>query len=225
MKRIGLHVFVLMMCLSLSPWTMAEEKGKADVIVEKSRVVVEEMMLSQDRGVPLDLISKSAGLAIIPDMIKGGFVFGGSYGRGVVLARKDGQWSGPAFIHIGAGSFGLQIGIQSTDLILVVIGQKTMDSFLKAKFKLGGDAAIAAGPVGAQATGAVDILLRGGIYSYSRTKGLFAGVSLEGAGIKSDTGLNRTYYRGTDSTREILYGKVARPATGQELIAVLKQIK
>jgi lipid-binding SYLF domain-containing protein len=204
---------------------MAEEKGKPDVIVEKSRVVVEEMMMSEDRGIPLDLIRKSAGLAIIPDMIKGGFVFGGSYGKGVVLARKEGRWAGPAFIHIGAGSVGLQIGVQSTDLILVVVGQKTMDSFLKAKFKLGADAAIAAGPVGAQTTGAVDILLRGGIYSYSRTKGLFAGVSLEGAGIKSDTGLNRTYYGGTDDTRQILYGEVARPETGRELIRVLEQIK
>jgi lipid-binding SYLF domain-containing protein len=165
-------------------------------------------------------------LAIIPDMIKGGFVVGGSYGKGVVFARKEGgEWSGPAFIHIGAGSFGLQFGVQSTDLILVIIGQKTMDSFLKAKFKLGGDAAIAAGPVGAQATGAVDILLKGGIYSYSRTKGLFAGVSLEGAAIKSDTGLNRAYYQTTADTREILYGKVGTPTTAEEVIAVLTRIK
>lgn len=226
MKRMCLNLLLLAICLSMGQWALAQDEAKPDIIVEKSRIVVQEMMLSQDKEVPLDLIRKSSGLAIIPDMIKGGFVVGGSYGKGVVFAHKEGgEWAGPAFIHIGAGSFGLQIGVQSTDLILVIVGQKTMDSFLKAKFKLGGDLAVAAGPVGAQATGAVDILLKGGIYSYSRTKGLFAGVSLEGAAIKSDNGLNRAYYQSTEDTREILYGQVARPATAQEVIAVLTQIK
>jgi lipid-binding SYLF domain-containing protein len=226
MKRsASFYLVFLVICMGYGQLAFAEEKADADVIVNKSSIVIQEMMLSEDRGIPLDLIKKSAGLAIIPDMIKGGFVVGGSYGKGVVLAHKEGKWTGPAFIHIGAGSFGLQIGVQSTDLILVVIGKKTMDSFLKAKFKLGGDVAMAAGPVGAQATGAVDILLKGGIYSYSRTKGLFAGISLEGAAISTASGLNRAYYETTDSTDDILYGKVATPATGKDLVAVLHKIK
>jgi lipid-binding SYLF domain-containing protein len=128
---------------------------------------MEEMKNAQDSGLSYDLVRKSAGVVIIPDMFKGGFVVGGSYGKGVVVARKDGKWSGPSFVYIGAGSVGLQIGAQLTDLILVVIGQNTMDSFLKSNFKPGGDAAIAVDPLGAQVTAATGILLKAGsIYSH-----------------------------------------------------------
>ena len=115
--------------------TGAAEKMDADIIVEKSRIVIEEMIRSPDNELALDLIKKSAGLAIIPGMLKAGFVVGGSYGKGVLLSHRDGRWTGPAFVYIWAGSLGLQIGVQSTDLILVVMGQKAMRSFLKSKFK------------------------------------------------------------------------------------------
>jgi lipid-binding SYLF domain-containing protein len=142
-------------------------KEDAEIIVNKASLVMEEMKNAQDSGLSYDLVRKSAGVVIIPDMFKGGFVVGGSYGKGVVVARKDGKWSGPSFVYIGAGSVGLQIGAQLTDLILVVIGQNTMDSFLKSNFKLGGDAAIAVGPLGAQVTAATEILLKAGsIYSH-----------------------------------------------------------
>ncbi len=196
-------------------------KEEAETIVDKARIVMEEVKNAPDSGPAYDLIKQCAGVAIIPDMFKGGFVVGGSYGKGVVLARKDGKWSGPAFVYIGAGSVGFQIGVQLTDLILVVIGQNTMDSFMRSNFKLGADAAVAAGPVGAQATVATDLFLKGGIYSYSRSKGLFAGVSIEGAGIGTEFDLNRAYYQTTSNPKEILYGQVETPASGKKLFEAL----
>jgi SH3 domain-containing YSC84-like protein 1 len=196
-------------------------KEDAEIIVNKARLVMEEMKNAQDSGLSYDLVTKSAGVVIIPDMFKGGFVVGGSYGKGVVVARKDGKWNGPSFVYIGAGSVGLQIGAQLTDLILVVIGQNTMDSFLKSNFKLGADAAIAVGPLGAQVTAATEILLKGGIYSYSRAKGLFAGISLEGAGMGTEYDLNRAYYQTTSNPKDILYGGVETPESGKKLFQAL----
>jgi lipid-binding SYLF domain-containing protein len=198
-------------------------RAEADVhmLIDDSRNVVKEMMDASDNGVPLDLVRKSAGVAIVPALYKGGFVVGGSYGKGVVLAHKNGAWSPPAFFQIGMGSIGFQIGLQKIQLIMVIIGDKTMDAFLKSKFKLGGDVAIAAGPVGARASAATEINLKGGIYSYSRTKGLFAGISLEGAGIDALYKENKEYYGSTGSTKDVLAGKVTVPASGRELIAEL----
>lgn len=225
MKKI---IFVTVLCvglgLGLLPQACADNlKEEADVIVDKARLVIEELRNAPDSGAAYDLLRQSAGVAIIPEMFKGGFIVGGSYGKGVVVARKDGKWSGPSFVYIGAGSVGFQIGVQLTDLILVVIGQNTMDSFLRSNFKLGADAAVAAGPVGAQATAATDLFLKGGIYSYSRAKGLFAGVSLEGAGLGTEFDLNRAYYQTTSNPKDILYGQVETPESGKKLFEALSR--
>ena len=223
-KTIAIIVLCLGLGLVSSPLALADNlKEDAEIIVNKARLVIEEVKTAPDSGAAYDLIRQSAGVAIIPDMFKGGFIVGGSYGKGVVVARKDGKWSGPSFVYIGAGSIGFQIGAQITDLILVVIGQNTMDSFLRASFKLGADAAIAVGPVGAQATAATDILLKGGIYSYSRAKGLFVGVSLEGAGMGTEYDLNRAYYQTTSNPKDILYGQVETPESGKKLFEALSR--
>lgn len=224
-KRRGLlFAFLLAFMVAAAGTATAQTKEEAERIIEKARIVVEEMMTSRDRVVPEDLLRDCAGLAIIPEMIKGGFIVGGSYGKGVVLAHKAGKWSGPAFIYLGAGSLGFQIGVEMVDLILVVIGDQTMDSFLKASFKLGGDVAIAAGPYGAQATAATDILLKGGIFSYSRAQGLFAGVSLEGAGMGTQSDLNRAYYD-LESAKSILYGEVPTTPAAKSLIDAVEKLK
>ena len=221
-KTIPIIVLYVALGLVLSAPAFADNlKEDAEVIVNKARLVIEEVKNAPDSGPAYDLMRQCAGVAIIPDMFKGGFVVGGSYGKGVVVARKDGKWSGPSFVYIGAGSVGFQIGVQITDLILVVIGQNTMDSFLRSNFKLGADAAVAAGPVGAQATAATDLFLKGGIYSYSRAKGLFAGVSLEGAGLGTEFDLNRAYYQTTSNPKDILYGQVETPESGQKLFEAL----
>jgi len=221
-KTIAIFVLCVGLGLVSSPWAVADNlKEDAEVIVNKARIVIEEVKNAPDSGPAYDLIRQSAGVAIIPDMFKGGFIVGGSYGKGVVVARKDGIWSGPSFVYIGAGSVGFQIGAQLTDLILVVIGQNTMDSFLRSNFKLGADAAIAVGPIGAQVTAATEILLKGGIYSYSRAKGLFAGVSLEGAGLGTEFDLNRAYYQTTSNPKDILYGQIETPESGKKLFEAL----
>ena len=202
-----------------------QTRQDADLLVDKARVVLEEMMRSADSAPPTDFIRDCAGIVIIPEFFKAGLVAGGAYGKGVVLARRGETWSGPAFVYLGAGSVGLQIGVQLTDLLLVVIGENTMQGFLKSNFKLGADAAVAAGPYGAQVTAASEILLRGGIFSYSRAKGLFAGVSLEGAGMGTEFGLNRAYYDTTSSAEQILYGEVDVPPSGKRLIESLEKIK
>ena len=221
-KKILIVAFCFALGLVFSAQAFADNlKEEAETIVDKARIVMEEVKNAPDSGAAYDLIRQSAGVVILPDMFKGGFILGGSYGKGVVVAHKDGKWSGPAFVYIGAGSIGFQIGVQLTDLILVVIGQNTMDSFMRSNFKLGVDAAVAAGPVGAQATAATDLFLKGGIYSYSRAKGLFAGVSLEGAGMGTEFDLNRAYYQTTSNPKEILNGQVETPESGKKLFEAL----
>jgi lipid-binding SYLF domain-containing protein len=221
-KQIATAMLCIGLGLASSPHARADNlREDAEIIVTKARFVIEELKNAPDSGAAYDLITQSAGVAIIPAMLKGGFVVAGSYGKGVVVARKEGKWSGPSFVYIGAGSVGFQIGVQVTDLILVVIGQNTMDSFLKSNFKLGADAAIAIGPVGAQATAATEILLKGGIYSYSRAKGLFAGVSVEGAGLGTEFDLNRAYFQTTSNPKDILYGEVETPESGKKLFEAL----
>jgi len=225
-NRVWIFLFPMVLCLCLSAVVWARESKEADVIVDKARVALNEIMLRHEEKVILeDLIKKSSGIIVIPGMLKAGFLVGGAYGKGVVAAHTEGRWTGPAFVYIGAGSLGLQIGVESVDLILVVFGRKTMESLLKAKFKLGVDAQIAAGPSGAQVAAATDIMLKGGIYSYSRAKGAFAGISLEGAGMGTDFDLNRAYYDPAVSPDRILYGDVEPPPTGKKFLEELGKIK
>jgi lipid-binding SYLF domain-containing protein len=228
MMRRYLFVWIILAAvLVFGPLVQAAESEKADNIVDKSRIVVQEMMRTdaENKAVPLDLLRQASGIAIIPGMLKGGFVIGGSYGKGVVLKKSADSWAGPAFISMTAGSLGLQIGGQSIDLLLVIVGEKAMNAFMQNKFKLGADVGLAAGPLGGHASAATEITLKGGIYSYSRSKGAFAGVSIEGAGISSQPDLNKAYYGSTGSTPVILAGKVSPPASGQELIATLNKYR
>ena len=228
MKKATQCLLVLAVILTAtSPAAFAADEKVPHLIVDKSRIVVEELLLKRysDEELPRDLVRQCSGLAIFPGMLKGAFFIGGSYGRGVVLRHQNGQWTGPAFISIGAGSLGIQFGGQSVDLILVVMGEEAMNFFLSSKFKLGADVAVAAGPVGAQASAASEITLKGGIYSYSRSKGAFIGVSLEGAGLASKEDLNKTYYETTGNPKIILAGEVKPPENGQILISALQKVK
>jgi lipid-binding SYLF domain-containing protein len=211
--------------LAASASAAAADQREADIIVDKSRLLVEEMMISGDRQVPENLIRQAAGIVLVPGMLKGGIVIGANYGIGVILQREPEGWAGPAFISIGGGSLGLQIGGQFVDMILVIIGQDAMNAFMRNEFKLGADAALAVGPAGARISTATDITFKGGIYSYSRASGLFAGASLEGAVVSSQEELNRAYYRDTGSTAVILAGKVHPSESGRRLISVLDKVK
>jgi lipid-binding SYLF domain-containing protein len=224
-RSLTLVLFALTLLFGGAPAGLAQTPPDADIIVEKSRILFEEMMISPDKQVPVDLLKQAAGIALIPGMLKGGVIIGGNYGKGVVLQRSAEGWTGPAFIGIGGGSLGLQIGGQSVDLILVIVGEDAMNAFMRNEFKLGADAALAVGPAGVRVSSATDVSLRGGIYSYSRASGLFAGVSVEGAVVFSDEELNLAYYKDTGSTAVILAGKLPAPASARALIAALEKFR
>jgi lipid-binding SYLF domain-containing protein len=163
--------------------------------VQASTAVVKEVMDIPESAIPPSLLHMAQGIAIFPDLLKAGFILGGRYGVGVLLVRNgDGSWGNPVFFRLIGGSFGWQIGAQSTDVILVLKSIRSLDTICGGKFTLGADASIAAGPVGRQAEAATDILLRAEILSYSRNRGLFVGLSLEGAVIQVDYGSTASFY-------------------------------
>ena len=175
----------------LSAVAGSDEVAKVNDSIE----VFEQIMSIPEKGMPPSLLNRAQGIAIIPGMIKAGFIIGGRHGSGIIVIRNsEGGWSNPAFITLTGGSVGWQIGAQSTDIILVFKSRKGVDNIMKGKFTLGADAAVAAGPVGRQAEAATDIELKAEIYSYSRSRGLFAGISLEGAGLQIDDDANAAFY-------------------------------
>jgi lipid-binding SYLF domain-containing protein len=148
-----------------------------------------------EKGIPPALLSNANGIAIIPNVIKAGFIIGGRYGTGILVVRdKEGRWTDPAFISIAGGSIGWQIGVQAIDIILVFKSSRSIEHIMTGKFTLGADASIAAGPVGREASAATDIQLKSEIYSYSRSRGLFAGLALEGAALQVDDDTNEKFY-------------------------------
>jgi lipid-binding SYLF domain-containing protein len=180
--------------------------------------------LSTESNIPRELIGKSQCVAIVPGLVKGAFLFGGKYGRGFASCRRaTGGWSSPAAVAIEGGSFGLQLGGSSTDLIMLVMNQKGMDRLLGDKFTLGGEAAAAAGPVGGSASANTNVLMTAEMISYSRTKGLFAGLSLEGATLRPDGSENKKLYGHEMANREILMGKVVPPRGARGFVALLNR--
>jgi lipid-binding SYLF domain-containing protein len=191
--------------------------------VEDCIRVLDEMMKEADKSIPLDLLRDCAGVAIIPDVIKAGFIVGGRYGRGVVLIRlPDGRWSDPAFISIKGGSVGWQAGVQSADVVLVFRTPRSVENITHGKFTLGADIGIAAGPLGRQAEASTDAQLKAEILSYSRSRGLYAGLSFQGSAIEEDPKADGRFYGGTTNGRDIFEGKVERlPEVARRLKADL----
>ncbi|MBJ6723230.1 lipid-binding SYLF domain-containing protein [Geomesophilobacter sediminis] len=189
--------FLMTVCASLILTLFAtsafaeRESAKIDDCIE----VVKAVKAIPEKGVPPVLLQNAQGIMIIPGVIKVGFVVGGRYGTGILTVRDEkGTWSNPVFVKIAGGSLGWQIGAQSTDLILVFKTKKSVDGILKGKLTLGADASVAAGPVGRSAEGATDLTLKAEIYSYSRSRGLFAGIALDGAALMIDDDANAAFY-------------------------------
>ncbi|MGA7951106.1 MAG: lipid-binding SYLF domain-containing protein [Thiobacillaceae bacterium] len=187
--------------------------------------VLEKITAIPEQSIPPALLNNAHGLAVIPRVFKAGFVVGGSYGKGVLTVRdKDGRWSAPLFVTLRAGSVGWQIGAQSTDLLLVFKTAKSVEGILKGTFTLGADAAVAAGPVGRRGEAATDAELKAEILSYSRSRGLFAGVSLQGASIRIDHASNKNFYGKEVSPKQILAGGVSIPPAGQKFLGVVSNV-
>lgn len=196
MRRIHLLLpasFLLWLAL---PATMLWGQHREEAAVRTSLAVLKEITSIPLNGIPRSMFSGARGIAIVPNVIKGSFIIGARHGNGVLLVRADnGRWHAPVFISLTGGNVGWQVGVQSTDVILVFKTQKSVDGILSGKFTLGADAAAAAGPVGRQAAAATDERLRAEIYSYSRSRGLFAGVSIDGSVIQVNHLANAAYYR------------------------------
>jgi len=201
-------------------------KVKATEKVEDVGEVMRTIMNSPDKSIPRDLLRQSAGVAIFPGVIKGGFFIGGKYGKGVVMRHnpKTGHWSPPAFYSIAAASYGLQFGGQSTDLVLVIMNNQGMKGLIKSEFTLGGDASVAAGPVGRKAQANVDVEFKSAVYSYSRSRGAFIGISLEGSKLNSLIEYNEGYYGKALTPRQILLkGKARAPKSALTLMANMRR--
>jgi lipid-binding SYLF domain-containing protein len=185
---------------------------------DKAAQVFKEVMSTPDQGIPQDLLKSAKCIAIIPGDVKFAFVFGGSYGRGLATCRTEHGWSAPMFVAIDGGSVGYQIGGSSTDIVMLFMNDHALQSLLGDKFKLGADASVAAGPVGRNATAGTDLKLNAEILSYSRTKGVFAGVSLDGAVVQADKSGDKAMYGEHVDRHEILNGKIAVPASARPLL-------
>jgi lipid-binding SYLF domain-containing protein len=174
----------------------AQEGVRESDRVKEGIVVLDEVMSASDSAMPRAILERAEAIAVFPSLVKAGFVVGGQRGHGMISVRdpKSGAWSSPAFLTITGGSIGLQIGAQAVDLVLVVQNRRGLDQLLKNQFKIGADASVAAGPVGREASASTDIQLRAQILSYSRTRGLFAGVTLTGSTIRQDRDANERFY-------------------------------
>ena len=186
--------------------------SELNVRLASATKVISQIESTPDGGVPDFIVSKAKCIAVIPSVKKAAFVVGASYGQGVVTCRTSNGWSAPVFLRLAGGSFGFQIGGQATDLVLVAVNDKGFEDLLHSKFKIGADAAAAAGPVGRNAAASTDILLSAELLTYSRSKGLFAGVDLNGAVVSQNVDDTNLYYGGQAKPyEEILHGSVAVP--------------
>jgi lipid-binding SYLF domain-containing protein len=186
--------------------------------INNSAQAFQEIMNTPDKGIPEELLESAKCIAIIPAAKNFAFVAGGEYGKGLVTCRTAQGWSAPLFLTIGGGSFGLQIGGSSTDLVMIFRNRNGLDSLLSDKFKIGGDAAAAAGPVGRHADAATDIKMNAEILTYSRSRGIFAGISLDGAVVEPDQSGNEAMYGPNARAKEILSGSVQVPKAAEALV-------
>jgi SH3 domain-containing YSC84-like protein 1 len=208
------------------PLSAAKDKKETDRLENCGMVIKEVMDIPDD--IPQDLINKAECLVVYPSVLKAAFVFGGSYGRGAMTCRSGehftGPWSAPTMMALEGGSFGLQLGGQATDFVLLVMNPRGARAILSSKVKLGADASAAAGPKGRTANASTDVTMRAEVLSYSRNRGLFAGISLEGSTIRPDNDANeRIYGRKVDAESIVFKGAVAVPPSAQKMIAYLNQ--
>lgn len=209
----------LFLILTLCSLSLIAANATEQDIVDRSAVTIREFRHMPERGIPSRVLRRARGLAII-SVVKAGFIFSGKAGEGVVVARTGQGWSGPSFVGTGGAGWGPQIGAQVTDFVIVLNSERAVQAFSKGgNVTLGADASVAAGPVGRAAE--ADVTPRAAIYTYSKTKGLFIGASLEGAVIGTRKGANEQYYRRPVSAYDILHGRVAVPAGAANLRAAL----
>jgi lipid-binding SYLF domain-containing protein len=201
--------------LTLLPRLALAQQVEADRLAEAARVL-EEVLSAPDKGVPEAIIEKAQAIVVIPSTVKGALIIGAQRGKGVMSVKSASGWSAPAFVTLTGGSVGLQIGGQATDIVLVVVNERGIDNLAQNTFKIGGDASVAAGPVGREAAASTDYKMQAQILSYSRSRGLFAGVSLAGSTIRADRNANEKIYGVGYSTKNIVVERKVEPTAAAE---------
>jgi len=217
-----LTVAVILFALGVA--ALASERRDADLDrIQSAATVLREIMSAPDRSIPDSIMSGAKCIAIIPSSLKASFIIGANYGKGVATCRTDKGWSAPAFFRLTGGSFGFQAGGQASDLVLIIRTDEGMQQMLRSKFKLGADASAAAGPVGRDAQAMTDLTLRAQVLTYSRSRGLFLGVSLSGGVVKQDAADTTAFYGKDFSFRTVLNGEVPAPADADVLLQAVEK--
>jgi len=221
MKKLALLLLIVSLCCVTFAADETGKDSKAADRVQAAADVLNEIQGAADKGIPQSILSHSECVAVVPSMLKGGFIFGGKYGRGLASCRTPKGWSAPAFFRVEGGSFGLQIGGQAVDLIMLIMNKQGMQHLLSSQFTLGADASVAAGPVGREAEGDTDWKMRAEVLTYSRARGVFAGLTLNGAAIHQDKPSTREFYGHMVTFRAALTGEVEAPATANPFLTTL----
>ncbi len=219
-----LMLFVAVLGLTSLGWADTKLEASTDRLQNAGKVLG-EIMSAPDTGIPEEVMAHAKCVAVVPHLVKGGFIFGAENGRGVATCRTAKGWSAPAFFAITGGSWGLQIGVEGVDLVMIIQNDKGMERLLSSKFQLGADASAAAGPVGRHASADTDWKLNTEILTYSRAKGAFAGVTLNGASIRPDEDSMGAVYGSGVTTRAVLMGQVPAPAAARPFLAAVKGAK
>ena len=220
MKKV--MVLVLAVCFGSLAFA-GEQKKDVTERLQMASDVLTQMVAAPDKGIPEEVLDNAKCIAVVPHLVKGGFVFGGKHGRGVATCRTEGGWSAPAFISVGGGSAGLQIGVEGVDLIMLIMNDKGMQQLLSSKFEISGEGSAAAGPVGRHASAGTDWKLDTQMLTYSRSKGLFAGLTLEGAVIQQDNDSSISVYGRETSFKSVLQGKVPTPEIAREFMKTVHE--
>jgi len=218
-----LLVLLVVMGLGLVAW--ADEKEDATDRLDSATKVLNEIMKTPDKGIPEEVLDGAKCIAVVPHMIKGGFVFGAKHGRGVATCRTANGWSAPSFFVVTGGSWGAQIGVEGVDLVMMIMNDMGLQQLLNSKFQIGGEVSAAGGPVGRHASAGTDWKLDTQILTYSRAKGAFVGATLEGAGIGQDGDAIRAMYGRELTPKTILTGKVPPPAAAHQFLATVRGAK
>ena len=213
-------ISLLLMSLMGMVGTYAYGTARSDTVerLQSSVEVIRSIMNTPDKGIPEEVLADAKCMVVVPHLIKGGFIFGGKHGRGVASCRTSDGWSAPAFVSVGGGSWGLQIGVEGVDLVMLVMNDQGLQHLLSSKFALTGEGSVAAGPVGRHASAGTDWKMNTEMLTYSRSKGVFAGLTLEGAVIEQDDDSTRAIYGKHMMFRNILSGKAKTPRSGEAFV-------
>src|SRR6478609_7035299 len=216
-KTISLLLMSCMGMMGSYAWAGSNSEDSVERL-QSSVEVLQAIMAAPDKGIPEEVLNDAKCILVVPNLIKGGFIVGGKHGRGVATCRTANGWSAPAFVSVGGGSWGLQIGVEGVDLVMLVMNDQGMEHLLSSKFELTGEGSVAAGPVGRHASAGTDWKMNTQMLTYSRSKGVFAGLTLEGAVVEQDNDSTRAIYGKHMMFRNILSGKAKTPRSGEAFV-------